>query len=431
MKDETAPARFRWLPPGFRPPPGMVWRQEKIFLLVGVAALFAGYDMNVYGLAIPQIQAGLHIPENQIAPTISIFRLAATAALLIASSADLIGRRRLLLFTIFGQAVFTLLTAFSENYLQFVSAQLLTRVFGYAEEMLCFVVIAEEMAAGARGWANGTLGALDYLGAGFASLAFLGVNVFPLGWRALYVIGAVPLFLVAFLRRNLPETRRFAAQEEIEKAKSRFSETMSMLGDLVHQYPLRLLTMLIAAAAFGFAISPAAALSSDYLQTVIHYSPLDVNLVFIPGGLIGLALTIGAGRISDRMGRRILTCAVIACGGIAFALFYSGLRGAWLPPLWTLSFFGFLCGDALVSGLAIEIVPTRYRATFAGLRYLVFISAGAVSLLLEGGLYDHFHAHGPAIQLLLCTLPITLFAILFLPEPAGKSLEEMAGERPA
>ncbi len=169
----NAPARFRWLPPGLRPPVPMEWRQEKTFLLVGVAALFAGYDMNVYGLAIPQIQASLNIPENQVGLTVSFFRLAALAAMMIAASADLVGRRRLLLFTIAGQAVFTLATAFAADYTQFVWAQILTRVFGYAEEMLCYVVIAEEMAAGARGWANGTLSALDYVGAGLASLAFL------------------------------------------------------------------------------------------------------------------------------------------------------------------------------------------------------------------------------------------------------------------
>jgi len=49
------------------------------------------------------------------------------------------------------------------------------------------------------------------------------------------------------------------------------------------------------------------------------------------------------------------------------------------------------------------------------------------ALLLEGHLYDHFHAHAPAIQLLLATIPITLIAILFLPEPAGKTLEEISG----
>src|SRR6185437_1721386 len=109
---------------------------------------------------------------------------------------------------------------------------------------------------------------------------------------------------------------------------------------------------------------------------------------------------------------KLLTCAVIACGGIAFGLFYSGIRGWYLGPLWSLAFFGFLCGDALISGFAIEIVPTRYRATFSGLRYLVEIGGGALSLWLEGPLFDHFHANAPAVQTLLCTIPIAVIAVL-------------------
>ena len=42
-----------------------------------------------------------------------------------------------------------------------------------------------------------------------------------------------------------------------------------------------------------------------------------------------------------------------------------------MPPLWALAFFGFFSGDALVAGFALEIVPTHYRATVSGLRYLV------------------------------------------------------------
>jgi len=71
-------------------------------------------------------------------------------------------------------------------------------------------------------------------------------------------------------------------------------------------------------------------------------------------------------------------------------------------------------------------VPTQYRSTVSGLRYVVEIGMGAVALALEGMLFDRVGAHGPAIQLLLAPLAITLFAILFLPEPAGKTLEEMA-----
>jgi MFS family permease len=427
MKQDGAAARFLWLPPGLRPPVAMEWRQEHIFLLVGVIALFAGYDQNVFGLALSQIQADLAIPENMAGPTISYFRIGAIfPALIIAASADLVGRRKLLLFTLLGQATFTLATAFTQDYLQFLCAQILTRVFGYAEEMLCFVVIAEEVAGAARGWSNGTLSALYYLGAGVASLVFAAVNLLPYGWRSIYVIGAIPLFFVAYLRRSLPETKRFAAQDRMAATRSRMETSLSLLHDLVRQHPGRLLTVLTAAGAFGFAISPASILSSKYLQSVYHYTPGQVTLLFIPGGLVGLVLAILAGRLSDRVGRKPMAFAIVCLAALSFALLYSGVGAIWVPLLWILSFFGFFSGDALIAGFALEIVPTHYRATVSGLRYLVEIVTGAVALFLEGRLYDHFHAHGPAIQWLLMTIPITLVAILFLPEPAGKTLEEMA-----
>lgn len=426
MRDDASPARFRWLPPGLRPPVAMVWRQERVFLLVGSAALFAGFDQNVFGLAIPQIQASLSIPENMVGVTVAYFRLATIAALLLAASADLVGRRRLLLFTLLGQAIFTLLTAATTTYATFVWAQLLTRVFGYAEEMLCFVVIAEEVSAGARGWANGTVSAMDYTGAGLASLVFAAVNFLPYGWRAIYVIGAAPLIFVAYLRRRLPETQRFAAQEGLQNFSSRSAAGLALLHDMARQYPGRIITIVTAAAAFGFAVAPASVLSSKYLQSVYHYTPGQVTALFIPGGFAGLALAILAGRLSDRVGRRPMAIVIAAIAGISFYLFYSGVAAMWMPLLWVLSFFGFFSGDAMIAGFALEIVPTHYRATVSGLRYVVEIGMGAVSLTLEGRLFDHFHGHGPAIQALLCTIPVTLVAILFLPEPAGKTLEEMA-----
>lgn len=423
---DTTPARFRWLPPGLRPPVAMDQRVERVVLLVGAAAFFAGYDQNVFGLAIPQIQASLNIPENQIGLTVSYFRMATVVALLIAASADLVGRRRLLLITLFGQATFTLVTAFTANYEQFVIAQVLTRVFGYAEEMLCFVVIAEEVAAKARGWSNGTLSALYYLGAGVAALVFMAVNLLPYGWRAIYVIGALPLFLVAYLRQRLPETQRFAAREGAVEAASKLTATVRMLRELATQYPARILTVIIAAGAFGFAISPATVLGSKYLQSVYHYAPWQASATMIGCGLVSIGLAILSGKLSDRVGRKPMAFAIVALAGVGFYFFYSGVDPVWMPPLWLIAFFGFFSGDALIAGFALEIVPTAYRATVSGLRYVVEISMGALSLALEGRLFDQFHAHGPAIQWMLAAIPVTLITILFLPEPAGKNLEELA-----
>jgi putative MFS transporter len=417
---DNAPARVLWL---LRPPATVDRRTERIILLVGAAAFFAGYDVNIFGLATPQIQKTLHIAENQVGLTLAYFRAAAIIALLIAASADLVGRRRLLLVTIFGQAVFTLLTAFAPGYLTFVAAQLLTRVFGYAEEMLCFVVIAEEITARARGWANSTLVALYFLGAGLAAGVFAAIDILPHGWRALYVIGAIPLFLVAFLRRRLPETKRF---ESRKAAGLKAGAMLGIMRDIVRQYPGRVVTILIAAAAWGFAISPATFMAQKYLQEVGHYSPGQVSMLLIPGGLVGLGLSIVAGRLSDRLGRKPVAIAMVALCGISFFMFFGGGPIAAMPVFWILGFFGFFAGDTLIAGYALEIVPTHYRATVGGLRYVTAIGAGAAALALEGPLYDLFHGHGPALQWLLASIPITLIAILFLPEPAGKTLEEMA-----
>ncbi|HET7083557.1 MAG TPA: MFS transporter [Rhizomicrobium sp.] len=421
MTADSDPARvLKYL----RPPVPIDIRTERIFLLVGAAALFAGYDVNIYGLATPQIQASLHIPENQVAPTLAYFRIAAVFAFLLAASADLVGRRRLLLFTIFGQAIFTLLSAFGAHYWQFVGAQFFTRIFGYAEEMLLFVVVAEEITAKARGWANTTIIAIYFLGAGLATAVFAAVDFLPHGWRALYVIGSVPIFLVAFLRQRLPETKRFQSRGE---AGFKLGGALDLLKDIARQYPMRVLTVIIAASAFGFAISPATFLAQKYLQDVYHYSPGQVSLVLIPGGLIGLGLTIAAGRLSDRLGRKPMAIATAALAGIAFFFFYNHAPAWAAPPLWVLGFLGFFAGDTMIAGFALEIVPTHYRATVGGLRYAIEIGAGAAALALEGVLYDRLGGHGPALQWLLISIPITMIAILFLPEPAGKSLEEMSG----
>jgi len=113
--------------------------------------------------------------------------------------------------------------------------------------------------------------------------------------------------------------------------------------------------------------------------------------------------------------------------GISFFLFFNHAPSWAAPILWIMGFFGFFAGDTFVAGFALEIVPTHYRATVGGLRYSIEIGAGAAALALEGLLYDRLGGHGPAIQWLLASIPISMIAILFLPEPAGKTLEEMSG----
>jgi len=82
-----------------------------------------------------------------------------------------------------------------------------------------------------------------------------------------------------------------------------------------------------------------------------------------------------------------------------------------------------------LSGIAVELFPTSYRATAGGLRYLSVILGGALGLTLEGRLYDLLGGHGPAISASLAIMPVAMIAVLLLPEPAGRVLEDIAPER--
>ena len=146
----------------------------------------------------------------------------------------------------------------------------------------------------------------------------------------------------------------------------------------------------------------------------------------IPGGLLALWLNILTGRLSDRFGRRLVVFLMMSVCGIAYAAFFSGIQGWIVPALWIAAFFGFFSADSLIKGFSAEIMPTAYRATIGGFAYAAEIMSGGVALGLEGKWYDYFHAHGPAISVSLLAIPIALVGILFLPEPAGRALEDIS-----
>jgi putative MFS transporter len=415
----------RW-PLRFGAPSALPRRQSTIFLLVGLTILFNGYDLNVFGLALPLIQRDLHIPEDAAGLTATYFRLATLGALFIAPLADLFGRRRLLLFTVFGEAFFALATAFAQNYPEFVWLQIGVRVFGYCEELLCFVVIAEEIDESARGWSIGSLGAMNATGGGLASIAFALVDVLPFGWRALYALGGSALFVLAWFRRLIPETKRFEVRrEELARLGTKTHAVWETLGSLLHEYPGRLAVMLAGVALFDFSVAPSYIFMSKYLQETEHYAHWQITVLYVFGGFLSVVGNIIAGRLSDRLGRKTVIVVSGLVSAASFYAFFSGISGWMLPAAWIGAIFGYLSAANLLSGFVPEIFPTAYRATSSTLRYVISTLGGALALALEGVLYDRLGAHAPAISLFLFVMPVAMIAILLLPETARKPLEEI------
>lgn len=400
----------------------------RVLGLIGVASLLSGYDVQIFGLVAKQFLAEFGREAADTGPTIALFRLGVFGALVLCLLADVIGRRTLLLFTIAGMALGTLATAFAPTFETAVAAQFVTRLFAYTEDMLCIVVIAEELEERSRGWALGVIAALGALGAGLAILTFAAVDIIPQGWRGIYVIGAMPLLLVAWMRRRLPETRRFRALRESGAERRRMRDIWRPIAALLRLYPLR--TALVSGIAFLFAFgtAPAMILLPTYLQSERAFAPWMVTALYIGTGLVGLLVSIAIGRLSDKLGRRPVIGAGILLAATGFGLIYAG-GPVWLVIAGALfGIFSQLVVTTQSEGSTAELFPTAYRATASALRFIGGIVGGSISLFLHGAVLAEPFGFGGAVLLLMIPLPFALAGVVLLLETAGRRLEDITPE---
>ena len=419
---------WRYAPPFMRPPFPVQAGNMRVLGLVGVASLLSGYDVQIFGLVAKQFLAEFGREAADTGPTVALFRMGVFGALALCLLADVIGRRTLLLFTMAGMAFGTLATAFAPTFETAVAAQFVTRVFAYTEDMLCIVVIAEEIEQRSRGWAIGVLAALGALGAGLAILTFAAVDILPHGWRGIYVIGAVPLLLIAWMRRGLPETRLFRAIQAAGERRQGARDMWRPIVTLLRLYPFRAVHIMGIAFFFAFGTAPAIILLPTYLQTERDFAPWMVTAIYVGTGLFGLLVSIAIGRVSDTVGRKpvMVTGLIVATSG--FALLYAG------GPVWLIvggvlfGIFSQLTVNTQSEAVTAEVFPTAYRATASALRYIGGIVGGSASLLLHGAVLTEPFGFAGAILILLIPLPLTILGVVLLPETAGRRLEDITPE---
>ncbi len=395
-------------------------RQLRLLALLGTATLFEGYDRFILSLALPYIAADLGVGEGSLGITLAIIRAGALFAVLLGRLADRFGRRPLLLFTIVGYTIATAATGFSRGIVDLTFFQIVAMGFLAAELSLAQVVIAEEYPPGERAAGQGHLGAAAALGAGLAALLFPILVRTTLGWRGLYFVGILPLLLVTYLRRSLPETTRWSKLERDRTARARSREL------LAPGYRRPLLVLVILTVVATAAAAAAFAFHSYRATEVLGWPPERISLMILVGGGLGFWGWIVFGALADRVGRRPVGILCLICGAGAIIAFY---QSHYLMVAFTALVF-FESGITIaINALATELFPTHLRATAKSWVTNAAVLGAMCGLGLVGALAEKAGGHGTVIAALALVPALLSPLLLMLPDTHRRDLETTSGER--
>lgn len=421
------PAWYRFTPFLGRPPP-LTRRQWNLLGLVSLVSMFEQYDVYLFSLNLAHIQRELGIDEGQLGLLGGLVRAGALGAVLVALAADRVGRRRMLLVTVLAYTLLTGATAFAPDATWFVACQMLARVFSSAETLLAVVVIAEEFDPERRGWGIGALGAITSSGAGLAAVLFGFVDLLPWGWRTLYAIGLVPLLVLAWWRRSMPETERFLALERERGEALRSAPALRPVATLVRSYPRRILALGGAVLLLGFATSPAMFFAPKYLQDVHGWTPGWIAALNFGGGFFAVIGNPLAGWLSDRWGRRPITSIFLVLAGLGALGLYAG-TGSAVGFLWVLLIFGNMGSEVTLAAYGAEMFPTSQRSTASGVRTFATTLGTVTGLAAVSALFAVLGSNWTALLVVAAGAGVAAALVgLFFPETAGRSLEEIAPE---
>jgi MFS transporter, putative metabolite:H+ symporter len=393
--------------------------QRRLFLLLGVATFFEGYEYVALTQLLPSLRAKFSLSEGGAGILVSVIGFSAVFAFALIRRADVVGRRRVLSVTIAGYTIASLLSALAQDVYQFGAAQLAARAFLLSEYALSMVYLAEEFPADRRGFAVGMMQGLNSLGAIVcAGLVPLLLKT-PWGYRSVYVVGSVPLLLLIWLRRNVRETTRFTDMQREQRP------TTDIFG--IFRTPYRARVFLLASI-WGLTYICTYLSITYWKEFAVHERGLDdaqVSYAVMIAALGSLPLVFASGKLLDIIGRRRGAVVVFICVTASTLLAYNA-HGFWLLTLGlTGAIFSASAVFPVLNAFTLELFPTHLRADGFGWSNNLLGKIGYVLGPLAVGFTAERWGYGASLSV-ASFFPLVALALILarLPETKGRELED-------
>jgi MFS transporter, SHS family, lactate transporter len=328
---------------------------------------------------------------------------------------DRFGRRIPLMIDIIFYSLMELLTAFSPNYTWLLIFRALYGIGMGGEWGLGASLAMETLPTAARGLFSGIL--QQGYAFGYLLAAVVYWVVFPFfGWRGLFVAGALPAFLVLYIRARVPESPVWL---------QRHHETRDFWSDLlvvIKRHWVLFLYVILLMTAFNAMSHGTQDMYQTFLGEQRHYDVTQkaaTGIIYAIGAICGGTVV---GHLSQKWGRRRSIILTATFGIILIPLWV-------FPPGFALLVIGGFAMQFMVQGAwgivpvhLNELSPGAVRGTFPGVAYQLGNLFAANTAVIEARLANHFRdANGhPDYAKALTLFTLVIFLVLILLAAIGR-----------
>lgn len=384
---------------------------KKRVLASGMLGLgLEGMDIMFLSFALTSIIAEFGISQSEAGMIASVTNIGMLiGGLIFGLLADRYGRVKIFTYTIFIFAIATALTAFANNIYLVYLLRFIAGIGAGGEFGIGIALVADVYARNERGRASSFISIGGQIGG--VSAALLSALIIPwLGWRALFIVGVIPVFWAYYVRHNLAETPSWLKQQNNPTVKN--ASLRYLFLNKRTTYTTLALTIMASVQVAGF--YGLMNWLPSILQKQLGLSIAGSSLWMI-STIVGMCLGILTfGQILDRLGaKKAYTLFLIISGGAIFIYVYVSSSFALLLGGAVVGFFvnGMSAGyGALIS----NHYPLAIRSTANNAIFNTGRAIGGLSPIMIGYLLQ-YHSMLIAMSFLAILYALSLVMILSLP----------------
>jgi SHS family lactate transporter-like MFS transporter len=395
----------------------MTWTkaQRNVVIAAYLGWTLDAFDFFLMVFMFKDISAELHSSRQVVATALFLtLAMRPVGAFLFGRLGDRYGRKPALMWNILAFSLLELASGFAPNMTTLLIVRALFGVAMGGEWGLGSALTMESIPASARGAVSGLL-QVGYPSGFF--LASIVVYLFydRLGWRYMFVLGAIPAVLVFFIRMAIEESPAWKKQQIAPRA--------SVLAVLAREWKLAVYAIILMTA-FNFFSHGSQDSYPSFLKEQHHFDTHLTALLTAIGNVGAICGGLFFGALSERVGRRrsIVIAALLALPALPFWAFASTPlilgAGAFLMQIAVQGAWG------VIPAHLNELSPPEIRATFPGVVYQLGNLLAAANLNLQVMIAEaHGDNYGVAMAIVIGCVALVITAMMvFGPERRGISM---------